>query len=75
LALFLSLFPISSPVIMIVRMSVSDVPFWQVALALVLLVAAFVGVIALAARIYRVGILMYGKKATFTDLWRWMRTA
>ena len=75
LALFLSLFPLSSPVIMIVRMAVSDVPWWQVALALALLVAAFVGVIALAARIYRVGILMYGKKATFSDLWRWMRTA
>ena len=75
LALFLSLFPISSPVIMIVRLAVSDVPFWQVALSLALLAAAFVGVIALAARIYRVGILMYGKKATFRDLWRWMRTA
>jgi len=75
LALFLSIFPISSPVIMIVRMAVSDVPWWQVALALALLVIAFIGVIALAARIYRVGILMYGKKATFRDLWRWMRTA
>ena len=75
LALFLSLFPLSSPVIMVVRMAVSDVPWWQVALSLALLVAAFVGVIALAARVYRVGILMYGKKATFGDLWRWMRTA
>ncbi|GAB5534905.1 MAG: ABC transporter permease [Rubricoccaceae bacterium] len=75
LALFLSLFPISSPVTMIVRMAVSDVPWWQVALSLGLLVLAFVGVIALAARVYRVGILMYGKKATFRDLWRWMRTA
>ncbi|MEO0556713.1 MAG: ABC transporter permease, partial [Bacteroidota bacterium] len=75
LAVFLSLFPVSSPVTMIVRMAVSDVPWWQVALSLALLVAAFVGVIALAARIYRVGILMYGKKATFKDLWRWMRTA
>ena len=75
LALFLSLFPLSSPVIMIVRMAVSDVPWWQVVLALSLLVLAFVGVIALAARVYRVGILMYGKKATFSDLWRWMRTA
>ena len=75
LSVFLSLFPLSSPVIMIVRMAVSDVPLWQVVLSLVLLAAAFVGVIALAARIYRVGILMYGKKATFADLWRWMRTA
>ncbi|MEM7786642.1 MAG: ABC transporter permease, partial [Bacteroidota bacterium] len=72
LALVLSLFPLSSPILMVVRMAVTDVPVWQVALALVLLGAAFVGVIALAARIYRVGILMYGKKATFGDLWRWL---
>ena len=75
LAVALSLFPLSSPILMVVRMAVSDVPVWQVALALALLAAAFVGVIALAARIYRVGILMYGKKASFADLWRWVRTA
>ena len=75
LAIGLSLFPLTSPILMVVRMAVTDVPLWQVALSLVLLVGAFVGVIALAARIYRVGILMYGKKATFGDLWRWMRTA
>ena len=75
LSLVLSLFPLSSPILMVVRMAVTDVPLWQVALALVLLGVAFVGVIALAARIYRVGILMYGKKATFSDLWRWLRTA
>ena len=75
LAVGLSLFPLSSPILMVVRMAVTDVPAWQIALSLALLAAAFVGVIALAARIYRVGILMYGKKATFSDLWRWMRTA
>lgn len=75
LSVFLSLFPLTSPILMVVRMAVSDVPLWEVALSLALLGAAFVGVIALAARIYRVGILMYGKKATFADLWRWLRTA
>jgi ABC-2 type transport system permease protein len=48
---------------------------WQVALALALLAAAFVGMIALAARVYRVGILMYGKKPSLAELWRWVRTA
>ncbi len=75
LSIGLSLFPLTSPILMVVRMAVTDVPVWQVALSLVLLAGAFVGVIALAARIYRVGILMYGKKATFADLWRWVRTA
>ncbi len=75
LAVFLSLFPVSSPVLMVVRMSITDVPGWQVAASLVLLAVAFVGTIWLAARVYRVGILMTGKRATLADLWRWMRTA
>ncbi len=75
LSLFLSLFPLTSPILMVVRMAVADVPVWQVALSLALLAAAFVGMIALAARVYRVGILMYGKKPSLADLWRWVRTA
>ncbi|HEX9951848.1 MAG TPA: ABC transporter permease [Rubricoccaceae bacterium] len=75
LSVFLSLFPVSSPVLMVVRMSVTDVPAWQIAASLALLAAAFVGMIWVAARVYRVGILMTGKKATFADLWRWVRTA
>jgi ABC-2 type transport system permease protein len=75
LSVFLSLFPVSSPVLMVVRMTVTDVPLWEVALSLGLLVLGFIGVIWLASRVYRVGILMTGKKATFRDLWRWMRTA
>ena len=75
LSLFLSLFPLTSPILMVVRMAITDVPGWQVALSMVLLAASFVGMIALAARIYRVGILSYGKKASLADLWRWVRTA
>ena len=75
LSVILSLFPFSSPILMVVRMAATDVPAWQVLLAFALLIATFVAVIAAAARIYRVGILMYGKKATLRDLWRWMRTA
>ena len=71
----LSLVPFFSPILMIVRAAATDVPFWQMALSLVLLAAAFIGTIWLASRIYRVGILMYGKKATFRDLLRWVRYA
>ena len=75
LSVALSLVPFASPVLMVVRMAVSAVPWWQVALAFGLLVGTFLLVIAAAARIYRVGILMYGKKATLRDLWRWARTS
>ena len=75
LSVFLSLFPFSSPVLMVVRMSVTVVPPWQVAVSLVLLTGAFIGAVWVASRIYRVGILMVGKKATLADLWRWARTA
>lgn len=75
LSVFLSIFPFSSPVLMVVRMSVTVVPAWQVAVSLLLLTGAFVGAVWVASRIYRVGILMVGKKATLADLWRWARTA
>ncbi len=71
----LSLVPFFSPILMVVRAAATDVPFWQMGLALALLALSFVGTIWLASRIYRVGILMYGKKATFRDLARWVRYA
>lgn len=74
-SVILSLVPFFSPILMVVRAAATTVPFWQMALALALLALAFVGTIWLASRIYRVGILMYGKKATFRDLARWVRTA
>jgi ABC-2 type transport system permease protein len=49
-----------------------DVPVWQVLLSLGLLYATFVGMVWLSAKIYRTGILMYGKKATFRELWKWV---
>ena len=75
LSTVLSILPPFSTVLLPVRVAVTDVPFWQIALSLVLLAAAFVAAIWVAARIYRVGILMTGKKATFRDLARWVRTA
>jgi ABC-2 type transport system permease protein len=75
MSVLLSLIPFFSPILMVVRAAATDVPFWQMAAALALLAAAFVGTIWIASRIYRVGILMYGKKASFRDLARWVRYA
>lgn len=71
----LSLVPFFSPILMPARMAATDVPAWEVLVSLALLVAAFLGAIWLSARIYRVGILSYGKKPTLRDLARWVRTA
>jgi ABC-2 type transport system permease protein len=49
------------------------VPWWQVALSMSLLVLGFIATTAFAAKIYRVGILMYGKKPTYKELWKWLR--
>ena len=69
----LSLIPLVSPLIMFLRILVLTPPLWQVALSVVLLVATIVAVLWLSARIYRVGILMYGKKPTFPELMKWVR--
>ena len=68
-----SMFPFSAPIIMPLRMSLVPIPPWEMAVAVIGLVVAFVAVIWLAARIYRVGLLMYGKRPTFRELARWVR--
>ncbi len=75
LAVLLSMIPFFSPIPMVVRVAVTEVPFWQVSLSFLLLVGAFIGAIWVSARIYRVGILMYGKKPRLKDLVHWIRYA
>jgi ABC-2 type transport system permease protein len=70
-----SLFPFCSPILMFERLAVHDPPIWQVALSLILLVATIGGAMIVSARIYRTGILMYGKRPTFRELSRWLRHA
>jgi ABC-2 type transport system permease protein len=65
--------PLTSPVAMMVRVATGSVPFWEVVVSMLLLVIAFVFTTWVAAKIYRVGILMYGKKPTYKELWKWMR--
>ncbi len=73
LAVFASLFPLTSPINMITRIATTEVPVWQILASFVLLIASFFGVMWLSAKIYRVGILMYGKKASFGDFAKWIR--
>lgn len=72
LALWLSMIPFTSPMVMLSRIPF-DIPSWQIWVSLAILYASFVGMTWIAAKIYRVGIFMYGKKPTFKDLIRWAR--
>ena len=74
LAVFGSLFPLTSPIVMMARIPFgvpNTVPYWQLAISMLLLILGFLGTTWVSARIYRVGILMYGKKATWKELWKW----
>ncbi len=72
LSFWLSMIPLTSPVIMMIRIPFG-VPVWQIALSMSLLVAGFVASTWMAGKIYRTGILMYGQKVNYTILWRWLR--
>lgn len=70
LATWLSMIPLTAPVAMVLRMPF-DPPMWQLAISMTLMVLTFIFAIYIAARIYRVGILMYGKKASYKELVKW----
>jgi len=72
LSWWLSMIPFTSPVIMMIRIPFG-VPYWELALSAVLLIAGFLATTWLAAKIYRTGILMYGKKVNYAELWKWIR--
>ncbi|MGB6364276.1 MAG: ABC transporter permease, partial [Thermoanaerobaculia bacterium] len=75
LSVVTSLIPVFTPFLMMLRIAVKMPPAWQIALGYFLTLALCIGMIWLCARVYRTGILMYGKKPTFKELWRWMRYA
>jgi ABC-2 type transport system permease protein len=75
LAFTVSMIPGMSPVIMFLRIVVLTPPMWQMLLSIALLVLGILGVVWMAARVYRVGILMYGKRPTFPEIVRWVRRA
>jgi ABC-2 type transport system permease protein len=74
LAVWASIIPFSSPIVMMARIPFGvpgTVPYWQLGLSMLLLVLGFVGNTWLAGKIYRTGILMYGKKPTWKMMWKW----
>lgn len=75
LSVALSLIPFTSPIPMVVRVAMIDVPLWQLVLSLSLLAGTFVGAVWISSRIYRIGILSYGKKPSIREIMRWMRYA
>ncbi|HSE31251.1 MAG TPA: ABC transporter permease [Pyrinomonadaceae bacterium] len=72
-AFWVSIIPFFASITMLVRIVAQTPPFWQIALALLLQVATILGLLWIAARIYRIGMLMYGKKATIPEIVRWVR--
>jgi ABC-2 type transport system permease protein len=75
LAVVTSLIPMFTPTLMMLRIAVKMPPPWQILLGYILTAALAFGMAWLCARIYRIGILMYGKKPTLKELWRWIRYA
>jgi ABC-2 type transport system permease protein len=73
MSLILSEIPWFSPVLMPMRISIQAPPVWQLVLSVVLLLLAISGVIYLSAKVYRIGVLMYGKRPTLPELVRWVR--
>ncbi len=71
LAFWLSIIPLTSPIIMMVRLPFG-VELWELGLSMILLVIGFITTTYLAAKIYRTGILMYGKKISYKELWKWL---
>lgn len=77
IAVGFSLFPLTSPIVMMMRLpggiGEGGVPIWQLLTSIVLLMGTFMGIVWLAAKIYRVGILMYGKRPTYKELFKWLK--
>jgi ABC-2 type transport system permease protein len=70
-----SLFPPTAPIVMLLRMAATQPPLWQIWLSVALLMLAIWVTLQFSARLYRVGILMYGKRATLPELARWLRSS
>jgi ABC-2 type transport system permease protein len=75
MATILSLIPLFTPLLMPLRIAIEMPPVWQLLLAYALTIGFVFAMVWICARIYRVGILMYGKKPTFKEIWKWTRYA
>ena len=72
IATIFSMIPLTSPIVMMMRIPFG-VPWWQIAISMTILFGTFLGVVWFAAKIYRVGILMYGKKPSWKELYKWLK--
>ena len=72
IAFWMSIIPFFSPIIMMIRIPF-DVPFWELALSMTLMIAGFMATTWMAGRVYRIGILMHGSKVNYKVIWKWMR--
>lgn len=72
LSFWCSMIPLTSPVVMVARIPFG-VPYWQIAVSMLLMLVTFVAFVWMAAKIYRTGILMYGKKTSWKEMWKWLR--
>lgn len=72
ISFWFSMIPLTSPIVMMARIPFG-VPGWQIALSMVLMVITFLAFVWMAAKIYRTGILMYGKKSSWKEMWKWLR--
>lgn len=72
LSFWCSMIPLTSPVVMVARIPFG-VPYWQIAVSMFLMLITFLAFVWMAAKIYRTGILMYGKKTSWKEMWKWLK--
>ena len=72
LSFWFSMIPLTSPIVMMARLPFG-VPYWQIALSMALMLVTFGAFVWMAAKVYRTGILMYGKKTSWKEMWKWLR--
>jgi ABC-2 type transport system permease protein len=72
LSFWCSMIPLSSPIVMMARIPFG-VPYWQIAVSMFIMLISFMAFVWMAAKIYRTGILMYGKKTSWKEMWKWLR--
>ena len=72
LAFWCSMIPLTSPIVMMARIPFG-VPYWQIAVSMLLMLVTFAAFVWMAAKVYRTGILMYGKKTSWKEMWKWLR--
>jgi ABC-2 type transport system permease protein len=72
LSFWCSMIPLTSPIVMMARIPFG-VPAWQIAVSMALMVVTFLSFVWMAAKVYRTGILMYGKKTSWKEMWKWLR--